>query len=40
MTLDRPDPPRAEGQDGEAILEEIGYSGEEIARMRTEGILL
>jgi alpha-methylacyl-CoA racemase len=40
MTLDRPDPPRAEGQDGEAILEEIGYSGEEIARMRTEGVLL
>jgi alpha-methylacyl-CoA racemase len=39
-TLDRPDPPRAEGQDGDAILEEIGYSREEIARMRTEGVLL
>lgn len=40
MTLDRPDPPRAEGQDGEAVLEELGFSGEEIARMRTEGVLL
>jgi alpha-methylacyl-CoA racemase len=40
MTLDRPDPPRVEGQDGEAILEELGFSGEEIARMRTEGVLL
>jgi len=29
--LDRPDPPRREGQDGEAILAELGYGGDEIA---------
>jgi crotonobetainyl-CoA:carnitine CoA-transferase CaiB-like acyl-CoA transferase len=40
MTLDRPDPPRAEGEDGEVILEELGFSKEEIARMRAEGVLL
>jgi alpha-methylacyl-CoA racemase len=28
--LDRPDPPRKEGQDGEAILAELGYSAAEI----------
>lgn len=39
MRLDRPDPPRPEGADGEAILEELGYSGEEIGRMRSEGVL-
>lgn len=37
--LDRPDPPRDEGQDGDAILGELGYSQEEIARLRTEGVL-
>ena len=40
MTLDRPDPPRSEGEDGDAILDELGYSAEEIASMRTEGVLL
>ncbi len=30
-TLDRPDPPRREGQDGEAILAELGYGADEIA---------
>ena len=29
-TLDRPDPPRKEGQDGEAILAELGYGAAEI----------
>ena len=29
--LDRPDPPRKEGQDSEAILAELGYGAEEIA---------
>ena len=38
--LDRPDPPRREGQDGEAILVGLGYSTAEIARMRAEGVLL
>ena len=28
--LDRPDPPRREGQDGEAILAELGYGADEI----------
>lgn len=40
MQLDRPDEPRQEGQDGEAILQELGYSSGEIARLRTEGALL
>jgi alpha-methylacyl-CoA racemase len=40
MTLDRPEPPRSEGEDGDAILDELGYSAEEIARMRTEGVLV
>jgi alpha-methylacyl-CoA racemase len=38
--LDRPDPPRREGQDGESILAGLGYSAEEIARLRSEGVLL
>ena len=37
--LDRPDPPRREGQDGEAILAELGYSAEEIAVLGEEGVL-
>ena len=32
-TLDRPDPPRQEGQDGAAILEELGYGADEIERL-------
>jgi crotonobetainyl-CoA:carnitine CoA-transferase CaiB-like acyl-CoA transferase len=40
MSLDRPDPPRAEGQDGELILAELGYTDGEIARLRSEGVLL
>ena len=31
--LDRPDPPRREGQDGEAILAELGYGADEISRI-------
>ena len=31
--LDRPDPPRREGQDGAAILEELGYGADEIERL-------
>lgn len=38
--LDRPDPPRREGQDGEEILGEIGYSAGEIAALRQDGVLL
>jgi len=33
-------PPRAEGEDGEAILSELGYSAVEVARMREQGALL
>ena len=38
--LDRPDPPRREGQDGEAILGDLGYSADAIAELREEGVLL
>ena len=31
--LERPDPPRREGQDGQAILDEIGYGADEIAQI-------
>lgn len=40
MPLDRPDPPRAQGQDGEMILAELGYSEAEITRLRSIGALL
>ncbi|HEU0284471.1 MAG TPA: CoA transferase, partial [Sphingomicrobium sp.] len=39
-TLDRPDPPRAEGEDGRAIMEELGYSNAEIDALRSSGALL
>ena len=38
--LDRPDPPKDEGADAGTILGELGYSEDEIARLRTEGVLL
>ena len=38
--LDRPDPPRREGQDGEAILGNLGYEPADIARLRADGVLL
>lgn len=38
--VDRPEPPRDEGQDGEAILDELGLSGAEIASLRDSGALL
>ena len=38
--LDRPDPPRAEGEDGRAIMEELGYSAAEIDALRSSGALL
>jgi alpha-methylacyl-CoA racemase len=38
--LDRPDPPREEGQDGELILADLGYSQAEIASLRSSGSLL
>jgi alpha-methylacyl-CoA racemase len=38
--LDRPDPPRHEGQDGEAILGDLGYSADDVAELRGEGVLL
>ena len=40
MDLDRPEPPRRDGEDGGAILEGLGYSAAEIAAMRTNGVLL
>jgi alpha-methylacyl-CoA racemase len=40
MELDRPEPPRREGEGGAAILERIGYLAAEIAEMRTNGVLL
>jgi alpha-methylacyl-CoA racemase len=39
-SLDRPDPPRREGQDGGSILSALGYSVEEINELRAEGVLL
>jgi alpha-methylacyl-CoA racemase len=38
-SLDRPDPPRKEGQDGAAILAELGYTPEDVSRLRAEGVL-
>jgi alpha-methylacyl-CoA racemase len=38
--LGRPNPPREQGADGDAILAELGYGAEEIARLRGEGVLL
>lgn len=32
-TIDRPDPPRKEGQDGPAILADLGYAAEEIEKI-------
>lgn len=40
MTLDRPDSPRREGQDNDVILAELDYSEEEIARLKSQGVLL
>ena len=40
LPLDRPDPPRPEGLDGETILAELGYSKDEIVRLRSIGALL
>lgn len=38
--LDRPDPPREEGEDGESILADLGYSQSEIDALRSGGALL
>ena len=38
--LDRPDPPRKEGQDGETILADLGYAPAEIEALRSSGALL
>ena len=38
--LDRPDPPRGEGEDGEAVLGDLGYSALEISALRESGALL
>jgi len=38
--LDRPDPPREEGQDGEMILSDLGYAPTEIEALRSSGALL
>ena len=40
MQLDRPDPPRAEGEDGNAILGELGFSAAEVSALRTSGVLV
>ena len=39
MQLDRPDPPRAEGEDGDTILRELGYSAAEVDAFRESGVL-
>jgi alpha-methylacyl-CoA racemase len=38
--LDRPDPPRRQGEDGEEILAGLGYAAGDIARLKGEGVLL
>ena len=38
--LDRPDPPRDEGQDGELVLSDLGYSKADIEALRSSGALL
>jgi len=38
--LDRPDPPRSEGEDGEVVLADLGYSAVEIGALRNNGVLL
>ena len=38
--LDRPDPPREEGQDGAMVLTDLGYSQSEIEALRSGGALL
>ena len=38
--LDRPEPPRREGQDGDVILDRLGYSQAEISTLRSTGALL
>jgi len=38
--LDRPDPPHAEGEDGELVLADLGYSQSEIDGLRSVGALL
>jgi alpha-methylacyl-CoA racemase len=40
MELERPEPPRRDGEDGEAILEGLGYSVDEVAALRANGVLL
>ena len=40
MPLDRPDPPRVEGEDGDAILGELGFSAAEVDALRTGGVLV
>jgi alpha-methylacyl-CoA racemase len=40
MQLDRPDPPRVEGEDGDAILGELGFSAAEVDALRTSGVLV
>jgi alpha-methylacyl-CoA racemase len=39
-STDQPDPPRLEGEDGAAILAELGYSAVEVEEMRALGALL
>ncbi|HEU5482130.1 MAG TPA: CaiB/BaiF CoA-transferase family protein [Sphingomicrobium sp.] len=37
---DRPDPPHDQGEDGDAILAELGYSVGQISELKEEGVLL
>ena len=39
MQLDRPDPPRTEGEDADTILAELGYSAAEVDSFRSSGVL-
>ena len=39
MQLDRPDAPRTEGEDGEAVLGELGFSQTDIQALRASGVV-
>jgi alpha-methylacyl-CoA racemase len=40
MQLDRPDPPRAEGEDTDAVLAELGLSPSEVHALRANGVVV
>jgi alpha-methylacyl-CoA racemase len=40
MHLDRPDPPRAEGEDSDAVLGELGFSSSDVQALRASGVVV